>query len=198
MRGSATLAMVLSSACMIEASMTVTVISTRCGPDRRSHAAPHDLLGSVANGCLAPACQQAATRVLRMTVTSALSPGAAEAAREIQRRRRTGTRCTTFTQLPVAFSGGTRSKIPIPACGGRSRRPQRTQLYSRAQRTPSSVTTQSCRPMPPPALKHALKYERSSPEPRWAECGPIGSRRYPSGAKVATIASMSPASSAAW
>jgi len=46
--------------------------------------------------------------------------------------------------------------------------PQRTQLYSRAQRTPSSVTAQYCRPVPPPALKHLVKNERSSAVPRWA------------------------------
>ena len=37
---------------------------------------------------------------------------------------------------------------PARPAGGRSWRPQRTQLYSTTQRTPSSVSTQSCRPMP--------------------------------------------------
>ncbi len=55
--------------------------------------------------------------------------------------------------------------------------PQRTQLYSRAQRTPSSVTAQCCRPVPPPALKHMEKYERSSLAPRWAKGGPMGCSR---------------------
>ena len=45
-----------------------------------------------------------------------------------------------------------------------------------AQRTPSSVTAQCCRPMPPPALKRLVKNERSSAVPRWAKGGPIGSR----------------------
>jgi hypothetical protein len=53
---------------------------------------------------------------------------------------------------------------------------QRTQLYSRAQRPPSSVTAQFCRAMPPPALKHLAKNERSSWVPPWVWCGPMGSR----------------------
>ena len=54
----------------------------------------------------------------------------------------------------------------IPAWGGRSWLPQRTQLYSTAQRTLSSVTAQCSTPMPPPALKHRRKNERSSAVPR--------------------------------
>jgi hypothetical protein len=72
------------------------------------------------------------------------------------------------------------------------------QLYSTAHRTPSSVTAHSCRPMPPPALKHQVKNDRSSAVPRWAWRGPKGPRKYPSGAKVFTTASASPAATAAW
>ena len=41
---------------------------------------------------------------------------------------------------------------------------------------PSSVTAQFCRTMPPPALKHLVKNERSSWVPPWVWCGPMGSR----------------------
>jgi hypothetical protein len=41
---------------------------------------------------------------------------------------------------------------------------------------PSSVTAQFCRAMPPPALKHLAKNERSSWVPPWVWCGPMGSR----------------------
>jgi hypothetical protein len=49
-----------------------------------------------------------------------------------------------------------------------------------------------------PALKRQVKNERSSAVPQWVGCGPMGSRKYPSGAKVFTTASASPASTAAW
>ena len=74
----------------------------------------------------------------------------------------------------------------MPACGGRSWPPQRTQLYSSAHRTPSSVTAQSSRPMPPPALKHAAKNARSSASAavhgvaaRWVRGGSRRARRCP-------------------
>src|SRR5262249_51849540 len=76
--------------------------------------------------------------------------------------------------------------MPIPACGGSSWLPQRTQLYSTAQSTPSSVTTQGSRRTPPPALKHAVKNARSPSAPRWIAFGPMRSRKYPSGEKVLT------------
>src|SRR5262249_48026456 len=79
--------------------------------------------------------------------------------------------------------------MPIPACGGSSWLPQGTQLYSTAQCTPSSVTTQGSRRTPPPGLKQAVKNARSPSAPRWIACGPMGSRKYPSGEKVLTTAS---------
>lgn len=52
--------------------------------------------------------------------------------------------------------------------------------------------------MPPRALKHMVKNERGSAVPRWAQCGPMDSRKYPSGAKLFTIASAPQAFSAVW
>jgi len=102
-----------------------------------------------------------------------------------------------YSRAAASSPPGLRSYTLIPACGGRSCRPQRTKLYSTAQRTPSSVSTQDWRPMPPPALNIRVKNGRSSPRPRCVWWKPSGSWKYPSGANVPTMASVSPAASAA-
>ena len=91
-----------------------------------------------------------------------MTPQRFVSARVLRRRRRGGPR-------PAGRPGPVRRRRARPGAARRDR-PQRTQLYSSAQRTPSSVTAQGCRPMPPPALKHRSKYERSSSVPRcrWA------------------------------
>ena len=83
---------------------------------------------------------------------------------------------SSYSRTAASSPSGPRSQTHSPACGGSSRPPQRTQLYSMAQRTPSSVMTQGRRLTPPPALNRAAKNERSSAAPRWVARGPAASR----------------------
>src|SRR5580704_2198299 len=112
--------------------------------------------------------------------------------------RSKGASTSSYERTAASSPSGPRSWTAIPAWGGRSWLPQRTQLYSRAERVPSSVIAQYCRSMPPPALKQSEKKERSSPAPRRVYFGPKGPWKYPPGSKVLTIASVSPVPNAAW
>ena len=62
-----------------------------------------------------------------------------------------------------------------PACGRISVTPQRTQLYSMAHRTPSSVRVQCSRGTPPPLANRCAYSSRSPSAPRWTYTPPLGS-----------------------
>ena len=54
--------------------------------------------------------------------------------------------------------------------------PQRTQLYSMVQRTPSSVSVQCSSVMPPPLANMCVYSSRKPSAPRWRYAPPLGSR----------------------
>ena len=116
MRGSATLAIVASSACMIEATMTEIVISTRCC----RIAGVMSACRIYGVGCAAALPPRDANRPRRAWLRVDRHVGAqSRAQRQLAgasvTARRTGSRCTTFTQLPVAFSAGSmENAAPVP------------------------------------------------------------------------------------
>src|SRR5919112_5964478 len=68
-----------------------------------------------------------------------------------------------------------RSYPPPPACDRILVTPQRTQLYSTAHRTPSSVRVQCSRGIPPPLANRCAYSSRSPSAPRWTYAPPLGS-----------------------
>ncbi len=122
MCGSATLAMVLSSACRIEASITESVMSPRCGRRRVVGAAVADCARQSAADALRGLARQRGERRIRVSTLILRVDRHLDAQAGAQRRCRvgragvcTGTRCTTLTQLPVAFSGGSSENCePVP------------------------------------------------------------------------------------
>src|ERR687890_569522 len=68
-----------------------------------------------------------------------------------------------------------RSYTAPPACDRILVTPQRTQLYSTAHRTPSSVRVQCSRGIPPPLANRCAYSSRSPSAPRWTYAPPLGS-----------------------
>src|SRR5919107_3695448 len=68
-----------------------------------------------------------------------------------------------------------RSYTATPACDRILVTPQRTQLYSTAHCTPSSVRVQCSRGIPPPLANRCAYSSRSPSAPRWTYAPPLGS-----------------------
>jgi len=127
MRGRATLAIVASSACMIEATMTEIVISTPC---RRIAGVMRARLIRVCDPprhCV-ERCRQSAARVALSTLTSALSPArsASDCGASITARR-TAVAARPSPSCPVAFSGGSMEKA-APRTGAQACDPRMEDL----------------------------------------------------------------------
>jgi hypothetical protein len=77
--------------------------------------------------------------------------------------------------------------MAIPACGWMSYEPPRTQLCSRAHRSPSSVTSRELELDTTPPVNTFKKERVELMGPAVQGMGPMGSRTYPSGPNVWTI-----------
>ena len=109
---------------------------------------------------------------------------------------RRATRCRRRGGPRPAGRRGPARRRPVRPGARPVRRPQLTQLYSSAQRAPSSVTAHGCTPTPPP-LKHRSKYARSSSGAAVQQWLRRARGRTPAAVKVPTAAAVSPACSAA-
>ena len=113
MCGRATLAIVVSRICMIIATITETVMRPRC---LTSCGAGATCAVIALTGFSAAAAEPAAALRCRPRPRRSGPMRSGRSSAGSQKRTRTGTRCTTLTQLPVAFcAGSTENSAPVPA-----------------------------------------------------------------------------------